>query len=313
VDLHRIRRLVKLRDLDVLITVVEAGSMRKATERLHLSQPAVTAAIQELEDAAGVPLLERSHQGVVATAYGEVLIRRARAAFDELVLAGRELDHLGDPDSGDVHLGGMETINAGLLGAAIQRMRHSHPRMRFWVYSGEPSELLGPFLQERRCDVVVCRPYELPLPPGVAGEPLFHDRLLVLAGQRSRWAARHSLSLADLCDVPWILAPNETLPHSPVARAFAAVGLPLPAARILTASLNLRLHLLAADDAVTVMPASAHVFGPQLAGLHVLPIELPAWEKPTLLARLSDRVPTPAVEAVCAQIRALAARMCTQA
>src|SRR5215831_8499715 len=66
----RTKRRLKLRDLDVLLAVVETGSMGKAAKRLNISQPAVSKAVVELEDALGVRLLDRSRRGVVPTPYG---------------------------------------------------------------------------------------------------------------------------------------------------------------------------------------------------------------------------------------------------
>ena len=59
----RLKRRLKLRDLDTLMAVVQAGGMRKAADALHMSQGAVSKAIGELESVLGVRLLERSARG----------------------------------------------------------------------------------------------------------------------------------------------------------------------------------------------------------------------------------------------------------
>jgi len=80
----RIGRKIKLRDLHILLAVVQAGSMAKADTRLAVSQPAVSKAISEMEHALGVPLLDRGSRGVEPTRYGRALIKRSLAVFDEL-------------------------------------------------------------------------------------------------------------------------------------------------------------------------------------------------------------------------------------
>src|SRR5438046_1537190 len=72
-DLDRLRRRVRLRDLETLAAVVEAGGMRKAAEALHISQPAVSRAIRDLEEKLGVQLLQRGRRGVELTHFGEAL------------------------------------------------------------------------------------------------------------------------------------------------------------------------------------------------------------------------------------------------
>ena len=81
---ERTKRRLKLRDLDILMTIIETGSMGKAADRLNLSQPAVSKAMAELEAAIGVQLLDRSRRGVVPTTYGVALGKRSIAIFNDL-------------------------------------------------------------------------------------------------------------------------------------------------------------------------------------------------------------------------------------
>jgi DNA-binding transcriptional LysR family regulator len=83
-EIDRIERRLKLHDMRVLMSVVQAGSMSKAAERLGTAQPALSRSIAELEHALGVRLLDRSPRGVEPTAYGRALIKRGVAVFDEL-------------------------------------------------------------------------------------------------------------------------------------------------------------------------------------------------------------------------------------
>src|SRR3954452_14220039 len=100
---ERIGRRIKLRDLHVLHTVVQAGSMTKAAH--DMSVPVVSKAIADLEHAVGVQLLERNPQGVEPTAYGRVLLGRSLVAFDELRQGIKDIEFLRDPTAGDVRIG----------------------------------------------------------------------------------------------------------------------------------------------------------------------------------------------------------------
>src|SRR5215831_20288630 len=88
---QRIKRRFKLRELDILIAVAEAGGMAKAASHLHMSQPAVSKAIADLEHTLKVRLVDRSRQGVEPTDYGLALIKRGVAVFDELRRESRTL------------------------------------------------------------------------------------------------------------------------------------------------------------------------------------------------------------------------------
>src|ERR1044071_2427580 len=99
-EIERIERRLKLRDVRVLMSVVQAGSMHKAAERLNTSQPAVSRSIADLEHALGVRLLDRSTRGVEPTQYGRAIIKRAVAAFGELRQGVKDVKFLADPTVG---------------------------------------------------------------------------------------------------------------------------------------------------------------------------------------------------------------------
>lgn len=110
----RIGRRVRLRDLHILFAVIQHGSMAKAGTHLGISQSAVSQAIAALEDALEVPLLDRTPRGVEPTMYGAALVRRGRAAFDELRLGVKDIEFLADPTMGEVRIACTELIAAGV-------------------------------------------------------------------------------------------------------------------------------------------------------------------------------------------------------
>src|ERR1051326_3909356 len=101
----RIGRRIKLHDLHVLMVVVQAGSMSKATVLLNTSQSAISRSIAELEQTIGVRLLDRSARGVEPTTYGRALLKRGTIAFDELKQGVRDIEYLSDPGTGELLVG----------------------------------------------------------------------------------------------------------------------------------------------------------------------------------------------------------------
>src|SRR5205809_403119 len=91
---HRLARRLKLRDLHVFSTVAECGGMAKAAARLHVSPPAVSQVIADLEQELGVKLFDRTPQGVEPTRYGKALLRGGLAAFDTLQQTIKEIEFL---------------------------------------------------------------------------------------------------------------------------------------------------------------------------------------------------------------------------
>jgi molybdenum-dependent DNA-binding transcriptional regulator ModE len=101
----QIGRRLRLRDLHVFFTVIQHGSMAKAAAELGISQPSVSELIADLEHALGVRLFDRSTRGVEPTMYGDALLTRGQAAFDELRQGIRDIEFLSDPAAGEIRLG----------------------------------------------------------------------------------------------------------------------------------------------------------------------------------------------------------------
>src|SRR5438128_3589015 len=101
----RIGSRMKLQDLHVLMTVVQAGSMGKAARILNTTQPNVSRSIAELEHALGVRLLDRHRQGVEPTEYGRALLDCGVAVFDQLRQGVKNIEHLADPTAGELRIG----------------------------------------------------------------------------------------------------------------------------------------------------------------------------------------------------------------
>jgi DNA-binding transcriptional LysR family regulator len=305
----RLKRRLRLRDLDTLMAVVQAGGMRKAAVALHMSQGAVSKAIAELESALGVRLLERTAKGVEATVYGQALLRRGRIIFDELRQGVSELNYLAEPGVGEMALAVGESLAASVVPAVIERVHRQYPRIAFKVESGDPPVLIDHFLRQRRCELVMLRPWIPISDPDIESEPLFTERIAVVAGSQSVWARRRKLTLAELIDEPWILSHVEAREGSPLQRALTANGLQLPPRLILSGSLNLRYSLLATQRYLTVMPMTILRLCPGRGAVKALPVDLPTWEMPTVIATLRGRQLGPVGELFREQARAVAATL----
>src|SRR5215468_4322970 len=127
----RIGRRMKLQDLHVLMTVVQAGSMGKAAERLNSTQPAISRSIADLEHALGVRLLDRHRQGVEPTEYGRAFLDWGAAVFDDLRQGVKSIERLADPGTGEVRIGSSPNIADILVSAVIERLSRRFPRIVF--------------------------------------------------------------------------------------------------------------------------------------------------------------------------------------
>jgi DNA-binding transcriptional LysR family regulator len=160
---ERIGQRLRLRDLHILLAVVEAGSMVKAATHLGISQPAVSKAIADMEHTIGLRLVDRTRKGLAATMYGRALVQRAAVIFDELKRGVQEIQFLADPTAGELCIGSSEAIAAGLLPAIIDRLSQRYPKIVFHVAQIGSAPPDFRHLRERSVELVLGRiPTSLP-------------------------------------------------------------------------------------------------------------------------------------------------------
>jgi DNA-binding transcriptional LysR family regulator len=190
----RIGRRLKLRDLHLLMTVVQRGSMAKAATELAVSQPAVSKAIADMEHTLGLRLLDRGRNGIEPTAYGRALVKRGLTIFDELKQGIEELEFLADASVGSLRIGSTESIAAGMLPAIIERFWREHPGVRLDVAQAVISTLHYRELRERSIDLLIGR---IPTPfaeDDLEADVVYDDQVVVVAGRKSKWRAYASSS-----------------------------------------------------------------------------------------------------------------------
>jgi DNA-binding transcriptional LysR family regulator len=268
----RIGRRIKLHDLHVLMTVVELGGMGKAAERLHVSQPSVSKAIADLEYQLGVRLLERSPRGVEITDYGRVLLTRSMGAFDELRQGVKDIETLSDPTIGEVRVGCPEAIAAGFLAAVIERFTKEYPRATVTVNPADHVSQEFGQLRDRRVDCLIGRIPASDLDDDILAEPLYNDRLYIVAGRNSVWARRRKIILSDLLQEPWILTPSM---HGTLLDGFRANGLARPNVTVRAYSTQQSIHLITTDRFISALSGSVLRFGTNGRVLKKLPVDFP--------------------------------------
>jgi DNA-binding transcriptional LysR family regulator len=186
---ERVSQRLKLRDLRLLLSVVQWGSMAKAATQLNLTQSGVSRAIADMEHTLGVRLFDRTSQGVEPTLYGHALRKWGNAIFDDLRQGVKEIEFLADPTAGELRIGCAEPMLSGLLPAIIGPLHQQYPRIEFHVTGLSTSPQQYRELRERNVDLILGRMLQ-PLDEDLEAQTLFEERTFVVAGLQNRWARR---------------------------------------------------------------------------------------------------------------------------
>ncbi|MEA2822368.1 MAG: hypothetical protein QOJ86_4372 [Bradyrhizobium sp.] len=296
---------MKLQDLHVLMTVVQAGSMGKAAQRLNTTQPNISRSISELEHTLGVRLLDRHHQGVEPTEYGRALLDCGVAVFDDLRQGVKNIKSLADPTAGEVRIGSTVLLAASFVSALVDRLSRRNPRMVFHLVTGY-TDALQRELHARNVDLLILRSSGTLSDERLNFEFLFDDSYVVVVGAQNQWVRRRRIEIADLADELWVLPPPESVIGSIVREAFRASGRDYPGVTVVTDSPNMRISLLATGRFVTIFPASALRFLTRRSELKILPVELPMARRPNGIVTLKNRTLSPVAKLVIDCVREVA-------
>jgi DNA-binding transcriptional LysR family regulator len=301
-DLKRVGRQLKLRDLNILMTVAQCGTMGKAAAQLNVSQPVVSKAIADLERAVGAQLLDRSKRGVEPTLYGGALIRRGVAIFDEMQQSLKDIEFLSDPSAGEVRIGTTDPIAAAIVLPVTDRLSREHPHMHFEVIVAGTVPLLD-VLTARSVDLVMTR-IDRPVSEELNAETLFYDSLAVATGASNPLLRRRRLALADLLEEPWVF-PKDNFFAGLIDGIFRASGLEPPHPTVTTTSAALRTGLLATQRFLTVVAGFSLVLPSWRAELKALPVKLPDTRHPVAIVTLKRRLLSPAAQLFVERVRKL--------
>jgi DNA-binding transcriptional LysR family regulator len=302
----RFRRRLRLRDFDTLLAVSRHGSMAKAATHLSVSQPTVSKTIADLEHALGIPLFDRTAQGVEPTRYGRALLKSAAAVFDDVRQGIAELEFLADPTTGELRVGGSEPMLGGFLAAVLADLHRQHPRMKFKVTQPSTVAQQRRELRERAVDLIVGRVMLTETEEDIATEVLFEEPWAVVSGLQNPLARRRKLALADLLDASWTLPWSDGVIGVYMTEAFRAAGLEPPRSVVTCASIQMHLALMANGPFLAIFPRSLLRFSANWMSVKVLPVRLPGPPPPVGIITLRKRTLSPVAQLFIERAREMA-------
>jgi DNA-binding transcriptional LysR family regulator len=246
---------IRLRHLTCFVVVAQERTLARAAVRLHLSQPAVSKTLAELEVLAGRRLVERGRAGTALTPAGEEFLRCAVDVTQALESAAAVLSGASVPIAPTVRVGALPTVAGGLLVDALTRLRERRPHAGVSVRIGDNPELLS-WLKSGEIDVAVGRMAEPAMMQGVSFELLYGESLAMVTRPQHPLTipVAAPISPRALRDYPLIVPGAGTAPRHDVEGFFAAHGIALPPGRTETQSATLGRALTLASDAVWITP-----------------------------------------------------------
>lgn len=280
---------ISLRQIRTFLAVLETGSFRKASEKVHLSQPAVTAHVQRLEDELGVPLLNRTTRRVTVTPAGERFSARAEHMISELNSVVLELQDEAALQRGRVVVACVPTIASRFLPQTMAEFRNQYPGITIEIHDIPASDILNELMREQS-DIGIGPESENKL--DFEFQLLARDPYVVIVRNDHPWARKKSISLRDLTQEPLLTMARGSNVRSTLEKAMFSQSL------VLRPRIEAHHHytlggMVEAGLGITVLPSMAVSMLSQPL-LQTIPIRRPSVFRNVSIIKLRGKTLTPA-------------------
>ena len=217
--------IMELRHLRYFIAVAEAENVTRAAGRLHVSQPALSRQIRDLEGEIGFLLLQRSAKSVRLTPAGRVFLTEARAVIERVTAAVAAARVAADGQSGEIQVGYAPSLTVQVLPQALRSFQNEFPGVRVALHDLSTGEMLAQ-LRAGKLDVaLLVQPPEKSL-RGLHWDELARYPLCAAVSPQHPFAGRKVVALAAAAGEPLIAYNRRDYPeyHAQTVVLFAGIG-----------------------------------------------------------------------------------------
>ena len=167
--------LPTIRQLQYLKLLAEHGAFGKAAEAAHVTQPTLSAGIQELERTLGAAVVDRARSGVILTAVGAAALSRANTILNEAEELVQAAKNASQPLTGRFRLGVIPTIAPFLLPKALPLLKARFPKLRLYLREDLTQRLIAALKAGQLDAALIALPYDM---AGLAHAHVSDDELL---------------------------------------------------------------------------------------------------------------------------------------
>lgn len=182
-------------ELRYIVAVAQEKNFRRAAEKVFVSQPALSLAIQKLENELGVQIFERSRAAVSMTPIGELIVTQSQRALEEVAqiktLASQGKDQL----VGTLKIGAIYTVGPYLLPELIPVLKRKAPQMPLDMEENTTANLQTQLINGRLDAIIIALPFG---EPGISTYPLYDEDFNVLVPKDHPWAQKKQLKTFEL-------------------------------------------------------------------------------------------------------------------
>lgn len=299
---------LRFRHLQLLDILGRTRNLRVTAEQMHMTQPAATKILADIEALFGAPLFERLPRDMRPTDLGLFALRFASVGLADLGKFVGEFNALRNGGHGHLTVGAISASAAQLLTASIKEVRERRPLLSIKLVE-QSSDQLAIWLEEKKLDIMVGRLTETRHHTLFDFEMMSAEAVWVVAGQHHPLLARQQLELSELAAWPWILYPPATAIRQLFEESFAAAGLQAPPGMVETPSIFSTLELLQATDMLSLQPRAAVEKYVEKGLLGHVPVSIERAMSNYGIVTRKNEIPSQTTQEFIAILRSMAARL----
>ncbi|QJD99066.1 transcriptional regulator CynR [Massilia forsythiae] len=269
---------MELRALKYLIAVAEHGNFTRAAEALHVSQPALSQQILQMEDRLRTVLLDRSGRTIKVTDAGQAYIAHARRALFELESGRRAIHDVRDLSRGAVRLAMTPTFTAYLIGPLVAAFHARFPAITVNVLEMS-MDTIAAAIEADEVDLGIA--FELGRCADIDSLPLFTEKLSVVVADNHPWAGRAALDVGSLADGELALLTKDFVTRTHVDNYLQAFEV-APKVAVEVNTISALVEIVRHSKLLTILPEA---IAGQAAGLCNLPLAPPPPPRTVMLLR----------------------------
>jgi DNA-binding transcriptional LysR family regulator len=296
-----------LRQLNAFLTIVSAGSLGRAADVLHITQPALSRTVRRLEQQVGAPLFERHSKGMQLTAIGSALLPHATLLLRGAEHAAEEINAMRGLAKATIRVGAVGNVASLILPLTISAVLKKWPNLTVFVIEGVWDRLADALIKHE-IDLALGAATETPDEIEAITDCRWQDRSHVVAAARHPLRRMRKLTLEDTLKERWAITPRGTAPYEHMQQVFRAHGLGLPNIVVETRSIVALKSLVARSGFLGWMPES--IYDAERRAHLVDALNIPGATSARTLTAFKRRqgiLPAPALK-LLEQLRQLAAR-----
>ena len=248
--------MIKIRQIQFFLSVLQYNSFIKAAESLNVSQPGVSKAIRELEEILQVKLIKRHTNGIEITEYGRILENYSHLILKDISNAEKEIKYLKEGTIGDINIGVAFSPRIYLVPKATINLQKKYPNINLDIYAGSRSDLILRLL-EGKIDLFVSAivPEDFVSSEKVTSLPLYKDTQFLVTRTNHPLQLKKKVTLKDTLKFDWILPEHvRTLSLFNINNQFWKNNLKHPNPKIVYNSANFALNVIKNSDYIGIHP-----------------------------------------------------------